>query len=160
VVYTSEVLDAGLFHPEQEQRLRCCLSLFQQKLPKQLEIRVTVVCREVFAAEIHSQISPKTRIDWRKYDIANTPHYPHQLPKDVEEKCLSLTRHFGLDFNTIDLILDPDGRYWFLEMNPNGLWAWIESARQLQGYCRHGRKHFGVNRADTRKIFKDHALNY
>jgi hypothetical protein len=33
-------------------------------------------------------------------------------------------------FGAIDLILDPAGHYHFLELNPNGQWAWIQ---QLTG---------------------------
>ena len=32
-----------------------------------------------------------------------------------------------LGFGAIDLIQDRDGAHWFLEINPNGQWAWIET---------------------------------
>ena len=126
VVYTSRVHDKELFDPRSNSALKCCFACFQKEIPKQYEVRVTVVGEQVFAAEIHSQLSKRTSVDWRRYDIANTPHYPHKLPNHIVRKCLLLTKHFQLSFNTIDLIVDPDGKYWFLEMNPNGLWAWIE----------------------------------
>jgi glutathione synthase/RimK-type ligase-like ATP-grasp enzyme len=49
-----------------------------------------------------------------------------ELPVDVASACISVTRDLGLRFAAIDLIEDPDGRFWFLEANPNGQWAWIE----------------------------------
>jgi hypothetical protein len=44
----------------------------------------------------------------------------------------------GLCYGAIDLILTPDGRYVFLEINPNGQYLWIEHETGLpisQGVC-------------------------
>ena len=41
-----------------------------------------------------------------------------------------LVRRLGLAYGAIDLVLTPDGRYVFLEINPNGQYLWIE---QLTG---------------------------
>jgi len=100
-------------------------TLFQEYVPKEIELRITVVGEKVFAAEIHSQTRQKTLVDWRR-DALNLSHIEHKLPKEIEEKCESLVRSFGLHFGAIDMILTPDGRYVFLEINPNGQWAWIE----------------------------------
>ena len=40
--------------------------------------------------------------------------------------CLKLTKKLELNFSAIDLILDKNKDYIFLEINPNGQWAWIE----------------------------------
>jgi glutathione synthase/RimK-type ligase-like ATP-grasp enzyme len=37
----------------------------------------------------------------------------------------------GLRFGAIDFILTPEGRYIFLEINPNGEWSWIDAAADL-----------------------------
>jgi hypothetical protein len=34
----------------------------------------------------------------------------------------------GLRFAALDFIVAPDGRWWFLEANPNGQWGFIEDA--------------------------------
>lgn len=101
--------------------------IFQEYVSKRIEIRVTVMGRRVFAAEIHSQDSEVSRIDWRRYDLDRTPYRPHVLPTDIERRCLDLVENLGLAFGCIDLILTPEGRYVFLEINPNGQWLWVES---------------------------------
>jgi glutathione synthase/RimK-type ligase-like ATP-grasp enzyme len=93
---------------------------------KQFDLRVTVVGRNAFAAEIHSQDSEETAVDWRKGTRPDLVHKEHQPADDVAAKCIEITRSFGLRFSAIDLVLDHEGRYWFLELNPNGQWAWIE----------------------------------
>lgn len=100
--------------------------IFQAYVPKQLELRVTVVGSRVFAAEIHSQATHHTRHDWRRYDLEQTPHRPHDLPRSVEERCARLVAELGLCYGAIDLVLTPDGKYVFLEINPNGQYLWIE----------------------------------
>jgi glutathione synthase/RimK-type ligase-like ATP-grasp enzyme len=104
--------------------------IFQEYVEKHLEIRVTVVGTDIFAAEIHSQQSERSRIDWRRYDLANTPYAPHDLPKRVVERIFALMSQLRLRFACIDLVLRPDGEYVFLELNPSGQWYWVE---QLTG---------------------------
>jgi glutathione synthase/RimK-type ligase-like ATP-grasp enzyme len=105
--------------------LRIAPGIFQEYIPKQVELRVTVIGDEVFTAELHSQVHEETRTDFRHYEV-EMPMFPYQLPVTIAEQCLALTRSYGLNFSTSDFILTPDGRYVFLEMNSNGQWIWIQ----------------------------------
>jgi hypothetical protein len=107
--------------------LRFCPVIVQAYVPKHVELRITVVGSDVFACEIHSQATQRTKHDWRNYDLAHTPHYAHDLPQEVRERCLRLVTALGLCYGAIDMILTPDGRYVFLEINPNGQFGWIEN---------------------------------
>jgi hypothetical protein len=100
--------------------------IFQEYVPKWLELRVTVVGDRCFAAAIHSQQSPRSRVDWRRYDFEHTPYVPYRLPQDVRELCIALVRDLGLQYGALDLILRPDGSFVFLEINPVGQWGWVE----------------------------------
>lgn len=121
--YTEPFTRRDLRHIE---AVRTAPVVFQEYVAKRVELRVTVVGEAVFAAEIHSQAANRTRHDWRHYDIAATPHRPHRLPDDIADRCLALVHSFGLRFGALDLVLTPDGRYVFLELNPNGQYLWIE----------------------------------
>lgn len=111
--------------------VRHCPIIFQAYVPKRLELRVTVVGKQVFACEIQSQVSNRTKHDWRNYDITHTPHLIHALPAGVRERCVRLVERFGLLYGAIDLVLTPDGHYVFLEINPNGQYLWIEELTGL-----------------------------
>ncbi len=113
------------------QAVRYCPITFQAYVPKRVELRITVVGRSVFAAEIHSQESNHTRHDWRRYDRDTTPYLSHDLPSDVELRCIQLVEQLGLCYGAIDMVLTPDGRYVFLEINPNGQYLWIEQETGL-----------------------------
>jgi len=112
-------------------RLRHSPVLFQRNIAKRFELRITVVEDQVLAAEIHSQTTKRTQLDWRHYDWDHTPYRAHVLPDAVRERCLGLTRRLGLRFGAIDMIVTPDGRYVFLEINPSGQWRWIEDQTGL-----------------------------
>src|SRR4051794_18396720 len=47
--------------------IRYCPTIFQEYVPKLFELRITVVGGQVFAAEIHSQQSERSRDDWRRH---------------------------------------------------------------------------------------------
>ncbi|MDB4890342.1 MAG: ATP-dependent carboxylate-amine ligase [Gemmatimonadetes bacterium] len=106
--------------------VRYCPAIFQAYVPKQLELRITVVGDRVFPCEIHSQERERTRYDWRRYDLEHTPHHEHALPPDIAARCIRIVRELGLCYGALDLVLTPDGRYVFLEVNPMGQFLWIE----------------------------------
>lgn len=99
---------------------------FQEMVEKVSDIRVTVVGEDVFAAEILSQDSESSRVDWRATDDPQLRHRPHELPDEVTDLCRQLVADLGLGFGAIDLALTQDGSYMFFEINPNGEWLWIE----------------------------------
>ncbi|GLV53985.1 ATP-grasp ribosomal peptide maturase [Dictyobacter sp. S3.2.2.5] len=99
--------------------------LFQEYLPRVLDIRVTVIGDDLFAAEIHSQDHEETKIDWR-YSDANIVYRKIALPAEVAERCMALVRHYNLHYCTLDLFLTPDGRYVFTEASPYGQFLFVE----------------------------------
>ncbi|HYV90914.1 MAG TPA: hypothetical protein VE978_03990 [Chitinophagales bacterium] len=98
--------------------------IFQENIPKEYEIRVTIVGEEIFAAAVYSQKDIETKTDWRKKKLK---FVEMKLPIEIEQLCLLLVKKLNLEFGAIDLIKTPDGTYVFLEINPNGQWVWIES---------------------------------
>ncbi len=100
--------------------------LFQGYVKKSLEVRATVIGHRVLAVAIHSQESERTLDDWRRQSADLLRHEPHDLPANVNDLCLKLVEALGLAFGAIDLIRTPAGEYVFLEINPNGQWAWLQ----------------------------------
>lgn len=116
---------------ERTEEVKLAPVMAQAYVPKQLEFRITVVGQKIFACAIHSQDSPRTMHDWRRYDFKNVRHEAYQLPREIESKLLRLMETLHLQFGAIDMILTPDGRYVFLEVNPSGQWLWIEHFAKL-----------------------------
>ncbi|MCL4476568.1 MAG: ATP-dependent carboxylate-amine ligase [Nitrospirae bacterium] len=123
IIFTNVVNPSDL---ESLDMARLAPSIYQEMISKRYDIRITVIGNKIFATEIHSQQFEESKVDWRRGENPDIPHRRHQLPSEIEEKCLRLNRTLGLQFSAIDLVLDSDGQYYFLEINPNGQWAWIE----------------------------------
>ena len=102
--------------------------IFQNHIAKKYDIRVIVVGSEVFVTAIESQNHEETKIDWRLSDCYKIPltQYEITLPQKIKNLCLDITKSFNLRYSAIDLVLGKDGVYYFLELNPNGQWAWVE----------------------------------
>jgi glutathione synthase/RimK-type ligase-like ATP-grasp enzyme len=102
--------------------------ILQQALDAKIDIRVTVVAEEIFAVAILKNGKP-VHGDWRREK--NTLSYkPITLPVEIQTKCRRLTKRLGLTFAAIDLALC-DGKYFFLEVNPTGEWAWLVDCAHL-----------------------------
>jgi glutathione synthase/RimK-type ligase-like ATP-grasp enzyme len=98
---------------------------FQEYIPKQYELRVTVIGAHVFAARIDSQDDERTRVDCR--DMSAAVRYSAiVLPADIEQRCRAFVHSYGLSFGALDLVVTPDGEYVFLENNPCGQFLFIE----------------------------------
>ena len=107
--------------------LTLCPATFQELVPKSLEIRATVVGQRVMSAAVDSQVSTRATHDWRRDGVRMLQDWqPYQLPLEVEEKLLRLMDHFSLNYGAIDIILTPDGKHVFLELNPCGEFFWLE----------------------------------
>lgn len=101
-------------------------SLFQAYIDKDYELRITALERKIVAIAIYSQTSEQSKIDFRRYDFENVEYAHIDLPDHVTSFCRDLLSHYNLSFGEIDMIRDKNGRYVFLEINPNGQWLWLE----------------------------------
>ncbi len=110
--------------------IRLAPAVFQEYVPKQREIRVVVIGREVFAASVNSQAIPAARHDVRA-GTGQAGYEPYDLPADIRTALLEVTRGFGLRFCSADLVLTPEGQHVFLDLNPNGQWLWLETEAGL-----------------------------
>lgn len=112
--------------------------IFQERVPKLVEVRATVMGDRVFACEIDSQANPALSVDFRHAGHSPTRR-PHDLPWAVEQRVLAWHRALGLVFGSCDLIYTPDDRYVALETNQQGQWLWTSEAFHagalLRAFC-------------------------
>lgn len=105
------------------QELSLAPSIFQQEICGPADIRVTVVGVQVFALRV-CLAEDQDRVDGRLN--VDAPSEPHRLPEQVEEQLLTFMRELGLVFGTVDMRIAHDGRYFFLEVNPQGQFLYVE----------------------------------
>ncbi|EMJ99119.1 RimK-like ATP-grasp domain protein [Leptospira sp. B5-022] len=99
-------------------------SIYQEFIDKEFDIRVTVVGDKAYSAFVESQKNIETLVDWRRKRV---PFEVYDLPQKIQDKCIALVKSLGLSFGAIDIVKSKNGQYFFLEINPNGQWGWIEA---------------------------------
>lgn len=117
VLYTTPVPSDRQSDP----RIATTAHLFQAALTKAFDVRLTVVGSTLFATEIHNP----GELDWRR-DHRRLDYRACGVPEDIATAVLTLMGRLGLVFGALDFVVTPEGDWIFLEINPNGQWAWIE----------------------------------
>ena len=105
--------------------LRQTPGIFQEVVPKEYELRVTVMGKRAFAAKVFSQQTEAGKLDWRRaYDELRFE--PTHLPPELEQKCVALLAELGLVFGCLDFVVTPGGQHIFLEVNEMGQFLFVE----------------------------------
>ncbi|MER7579129.1 ATP-grasp ribosomal peptide maturase [Kitasatospora sp. NPDC097691] len=104
--------------PELTEAVTACPHLFQAKVPKAFDTRVTAVGDRLFGARIDSP-----DLDWR-YRQDRMRCSPIDVPVPVAEAVARYLAAFRLTFGAFDFAVTDGGTWQFLECNPNGQWAW------------------------------------
>lgn len=98
----------------------------QNYIPKQFEVRLTIIGKAVYPIRIDT----KNQIDWRA-DYQNHRYTQIVCPEDIIMKCYKLLDDFNVVFGAFDFIVTPENEWIFLEVNPNGQWLWLEHNLKL-----------------------------
>lgn len=135
VLFTSIVTEEDL--PEDEM-LKLCPGIFQERIEKKWELRITAMGNHLFAAKLRSQEVEEAKTDWRA-GLGKVALEPAEIPAAVSRACRKLMEDLQLVFGCFDLIVTPQDDYIFLEVNEMGAFLWIEEAlpemRLLDAFC-------------------------
>ncbi|MFF3395433.1 hypothetical protein ACFYW1_31435 [Streptomyces sp. NPDC002669] len=74
--------------------------------------------------------SEAAHVDWRS-DYGSLTYSTTDVPDDIAAGMRLLMDRLHLSYGAADFIVDPGGRWWFLEVNPCGQWDWIQGATGL-----------------------------
>ncbi|TDO54960.1 ATP-grasp ribosomal peptide maturase [Kribbella sp. VKM Ac-2527] len=101
--------------------------LFQARVDKSADVRVTVVGDRSFCVRIDSPLT-----DWReRYDLIRS-YTVVEPPAGLNVLLTKYLERFGLSYGCFDFGIDAlDGTWWWFECNPGGEWGWIESETGL-----------------------------
>lgn len=114
-------------HLDKLDGLRYSPMVFQERIRKHLELRITVIGNRLFTAAVDSEKTAGADIDWRARGVTLLQSWrEYKLPADVESRIHQYMDRIGLQYSAIDIIVDPDGRHIFLEANPAGECFWMQ----------------------------------
>lgn len=107
-VHADEITDA----------VSVCPHLFQSRVDKAFDARVTAVGDRLFGVRIDSP-----DLDWR-YRQDRMTCTPVEVPESVTCAVRSYLSELLLIYGAFDFAVTAAGDWYFLECNPNGQWAW------------------------------------
>lgn len=99
--------------------------LLQPELEKAYEVRTLAFGRDVRSFRIDSQASVRGQLDWRRASGENI-FSAMETPRRIIDLCGAYLKRAGLSAGSFDFVVDAQDRWWFLECNREGQWAWLE----------------------------------
>jgi glutathione synthase/RimK-type ligase-like ATP-grasp enzyme len=105
-------------------------TLFQRRIDKSADVRVTIIGDRVFPVQITTPSD--AHLDFRDTEPELCTYTVVNLDSNVESACLRYLKAYGLRFGAFDFAKKNDGTLWFLECNPAGEWGWLEPATGLR----------------------------
>jgi len=103
--------------------------LFQPFIESEFAVRLTVVGQSFLAARIDAA-SDRARTDWRS-DYDSLSYQVIDIPTDVKAAVAAYMKLSGLHYGAFDFLVQSDGTYITLEINPEGNYGWIEEETGL-----------------------------
>lgn len=100
-------------------------SMFQEYVSHVAEVRATVIGRRIVAVRI-VKVEPEDV--WRRPSEVLVEE--HSLPERIRNVLLEYAEAARLEYGAFDLLVGEDGRYVFLEVNPEGDWMWLEDRNE------------------------------
>lgn len=125
--------------------------IFQARIDKAFELRVTAIGDQIVAVKIRSQEIASSSLDWRAATV-EVPVEPFDLPRPIAAGCREVLARLGIVYGAFDLIVTPENDYVFLEVNEMGAFLWLEERLPelgiLDTFCEFLRQ----GRVDFRKV--------
>jgi ATP-GRASP peptide maturase of grasp-with-spasm system len=101
-------------------------SFLQKNIQKKFELRIFFLEDTCYSMAILSQADEQTKTDYRKYNENKPNRYvPFQLPADVDQKIRLLFKKLALNTGSVDMIVDQQDNFYFLEINPVGQFGMV-----------------------------------
>lgn len=111
--------------------------IYQDMVVKQFDIRTVLMGHRVYSYALHN---PLKALDWRqdagqgKIEVEIVP-----TPAEVEKGILKFAEQARICFGSIDFAVDMNGQWWFLEINEQGQFLWLDQfnkqARTMEKFC-------------------------
>lgn len=105
--------------------LRACPGIYQQRVEKQYEVRLTLMGETAVGVKIGGYTNQLAELDWRSAG-GELRFEQVDVPAAIISSSRRFLRQLGISFGCMDFIVSPDGEYFFLEINPAGQFLWIE----------------------------------
>jgi len=124
---------------QDEFSITSCPSILQQYIKKSADIRVFVLGSYICAVKISSRLGDEV-VDWRPLSLGGSLDYSLiEMPPIVTTALFEFMKRTGLVMGVFDFSVDHNDLWWFLEVNTQGQWLfmedWIPGLNLLGKFC-------------------------
>jgi hypothetical protein len=123
--------------PDDDEVFTYAPAIYQQRVAKQADVRMVLMGEQIYSYALQT---PGNALDWRHpaaFKDARVELVP--TPADVQSGILRFARETGICFGSADFAIDRDGAWWFLEINEQGQFLWLDhlcpEGRLLEKFC-------------------------
>ena len=123
--------------PEDDEIFTYSPAIYQEKVRKEYDVRAVLMGERVYSFALRT---PANSLDWR-HDAAlrNVTVEPVATPAAVESAILRFAATTGVCTGSLDLAVDRNGEWWFLEINEQGQFLWLDDfcpgSKLLEKFC-------------------------
>lgn len=127
-IYTSRVSKRDM---DNAHLIRRCPTLFQEKINKSTDARVTVIDDSITPLLMYREDPDGHQItDIRRDNMSDVTYRQTAMPELDRFLLIKLLRSYNLRYAAVDYAVNQQGEWIFLEINPGGQWAWLDQANQ------------------------------
>ena len=99
-------------------------AIYQEMVVKQFDVRMVLMGTSIYSFVLRD---PKGALDWRQDACQGLIQVESiETPAEVETAVLAFARESRIVFGSFDFAVDMQGRWWFLEVNEQGQFLWLD----------------------------------
>ena len=106
-------------HLQYEKQMNLCPAMYEEYVSGDTHIRANCFGKNIFSAAIKSD-----DLDWRKN--LDSSFSQVDLPDEIEKRIIKLLNMLGLKMGIIDIKINENNEYVWLEINPQGQFLFVE----------------------------------
>jgi len=99
-------------------------AIYQDMVVKEFDVRMVLMGSTVYSYALRN---PKGALDWRQDAGQGLVQVESiETPAEVKDAVVAFARQSGVVFGSLDFAVDEKGRWWFLEINEQGQFLWLD----------------------------------
>ncbi|HJT53908.1 MAG TPA: hypothetical protein VJ848_08670 [Candidatus Angelobacter sp.] len=123
-IAVTETFEIKLDQLPSDEVLTYAPAIYQEMVVKTFDVRTVLLGKTVYSYSLHN---PKGALDWRQDCGQGLVEVRYiDTPPEVEKAILAFAKEAGITFGSIDFAIDDEGRWWFLEINEEGQFLWLD----------------------------------
>jgi hypothetical protein len=100
-------------------------AIYQEKVKKEFDVRAVLMGERVYSFAVRT---PANSLDWRHDAALRNVAVEHiATPASVESGVLRFAAAAGVCTGSLDFAVDRNGEWWFLEINEQGQFLWLDN---------------------------------